>query len=556
MGKKHKKHKSEEHYSRETGIDKTPLKLVLKLGSEVMYDSDYAANSPSSSSLDVPSRKLKKRKKKRRHADNENEYKELIAASSISIKIPDNNSDSNITIQNKVIPSPIAEKEDMKVEEILPLPIPKSPVTPVLPAYAPLQPHMRKALNSLLEHLLKQLERKDTHEVFAWPVNDMIAPGYSSVISKPMDFSTIRNKIITNQYYNVNNFKKDFNLMIENCCVYNKPDTMYYDIAKKLSAAGAKIMNKERLKNVRRSLKFLHSLNKQELSDIFGFSILEEDSVEIIAKTDSNITMESVPETLPTNSEEKTNENLEIEDFDLRAHPDAISFTDADNEDTVAVDAIQSMKAAKKRLKARCPKNRISFLRMDDQGKTTLNILNPEAKEQAIREVDLGALTGSIASGFDVMPEPKEDKRNKVTPIEYLSYGPFGSYAPTYDSRISNLTQEESDLLLSAYGGENGLLFAKSIEDFVSGCGKGLVRMVGDILDSVTHGAHSSAIEEIHKKRRKVDEDKSSLPQNVKIDFNELKSLKELGIDVSFLKEVETKHKTGLQRYSYILYLL
>ena len=542
MGKKHKKHKSDLHYSDESTMDKTPLKLVLKLGSEGMYDSDYAANSPASSHHEYSSHKPKKRKKKKHDKDNE----EFIQKVSKKV-VPDYVVDDVLVDE----PSPkVAEtEEDMEVQMILPAP--EDTKVKVVKTRT-LTSAKRKALNNLLEHLLKQLERKDTHDVFAWPVNDLIAPNYSSVINEPMDFSTMRNKIITDQYFDVNDFRRDFDLMIDNCCIYNGSDTVYHDIAKKVSAAGLKIMSSERLKNMRRSLNFLHDLSKHDLSDIFGFSVVEEESVDVAVdfETTSQTTVDTEEDSILP-GEDNTDATV-VEEHDMKAYPDAISFTDADTEDTVAPDAIQAMKNARKQLETKCPKNRMGFLRMDKDGKTTLNILNPDAGETVEREIDLGALTaGSISSGFDVMPEAKEDKRNKVTPLEYLSYGPFGSYAPTYDSRMSNLTQDESDLLLSAYGSDTGLLFAQSIEEFVSDSNKGLIRMVGDILDTVTHGAHSNAIEEIQRKRRKISADKNAKKtksgKNVKINIDELKSLEDFGIDVSFLQEVEVKQRFGLK---------
>lgn len=58
----------------------------------------------------------------------------------------------------------------------------------------------RTPLSKALDHLLMQLERKDPQNFFAWPVTDNIAPGYSKIISKPMDFSTMRQKVEDNQY--------------------------------------------------------------------------------------------------------------------------------------------------------------------------------------------------------------------------------------------------------------------------------------------------------------------------------------------------------------------
>ena len=49
--------------------------------------------------------------------------------------------------------------------------------------------------------------RKDVNGFFAYPVNDMIAPGYSSIILNPMDLSTMMSKIESHQYRNVLEYK-------------------------------------------------------------------------------------------------------------------------------------------------------------------------------------------------------------------------------------------------------------------------------------------------------------------------------------------------------------
>lgn len=73
----------------------------------------------------------------------------------------------------------------------------------------------RPALQKLLELLLPNLERKDPRQFFAWPVTDSIAPGYSSIITKPMDFSTMKQKIEDNQYKTLQEFtvSTDFSLI-------------------------------------------------------------------------------------------------------------------------------------------------------------------------------------------------------------------------------------------------------------------------------------------------------------------------------------------------------
>jgi bromodomain-containing protein 7/9 len=51
------------------------------------------------------------------------------------------------------------------------------------------------------------LFRMDNMFLFAEPVTDEIAPLYSTMIKKPMDFSTITNKINSNCYFNIEDFK-------------------------------------------------------------------------------------------------------------------------------------------------------------------------------------------------------------------------------------------------------------------------------------------------------------------------------------------------------------
>lgn len=47
-----------------------------------------------------------------------------------------------------------------------------------------------------------------------------------------------------------------------------------------------------------------------------------------------------------------------------------------------------------------------------------------------------------------------------LTIVSYLMYGPFGSFAPTYDTSFANLTKNDSSLLLTSYGNELGVNYA------------------------------------------------------------------------------------------------
>lgn len=66
--------------------------------------------------------------------------------------------------------------------------------------------------------------------IFAAPVTDDVAPGYSQIIKSPMDFSTIKIKNGTGLYKQLKDFTKDFTLMSNNCMTYNNQETIYYKV--------------------------------------------------------------------------------------------------------------------------------------------------------------------------------------------------------------------------------------------------------------------------------------------------------------------------------------
>ena len=53
----------------------------------------------------------------------------------------------------------------------------------------------------------------------------------------------------------------------------------------------------------------------------------------------------------------------------------------------------------------------------------------------------------------------------KATPVSYLMNGPFGSFAPTYDSAFATLTKMDSDLLLHTYGSDLGVSYSHRYMD-------------------------------------------------------------------------------------------
>nr|XP_046216646.1 bromodomain adjacent to zinc finger domain protein 2B-like isoform X14 [Oncorhynchus gorbuscha] len=78
-----------------------------------------------------------------------------------------------------------------------------------------------KDLN-LCRVLLAELEVHQDAWPFLNPVNPKSVPGYKKVIRKPMDFSTIREKLVNSQYLNLETFIIDVNLVFDNCEKFNE----------------------------------------------------------------------------------------------------------------------------------------------------------------------------------------------------------------------------------------------------------------------------------------------------------------------------------------------
>uniref|UniRef100_A0A3B3ZVG9 Bromo domain-containing protein n=1 Tax=Periophthalmus magnuspinnatus TaxID=409849 RepID=A0A3B3ZVG9_9GOBI len=116
-------------------------------------------------------------------------------------------------------------------------------------------------LQEALNQLLRQLQRKDPSAFFSFPVTDLIAPGYSTIIKRPMDFSTMKEKVKKEQYQSLDELKVDFKTMCENAMIYNKPETIYHRAARKLLYSGLKILSQERLQSLKQSIEFMSGLD-------------------------------------------------------------------------------------------------------------------------------------------------------------------------------------------------------------------------------------------------------------------------------------------------------
>ncbi|XP_032135057.1 bromodomain-containing protein 9 isoform X3 [Sapajus apella] len=536
MGKKHKKHKAEWRSSYEDYADKPlekPLKLVLKVGgSEVTelsgsgHDSSYyddrsdhererhkekkkkkKKKSEKEKHLDDEERRKrkeeKKRKREREHCDTEGEADDFDPGKKVEVEPPPDR------------PIRACRTQPGKAE---------NESTPI---------------QQLLEHFLRQLQRKDPHGFFAFPVTDAIAPGYSMIIKHPMDFGTMKDKIVANEYKSVTEFKADFKLMCDNAMTYNRPDTVYYKLAKKILHAGFKMMSKQ--------------------AALLGS---EDTAVE-----------EPVPEVVPVQvetakkSKKPSREVLRClcvcgcwsgscspgvrrcaccsrSSCMFEPEGNACSLTDSTAEEHVLALVEHAADEARDRINRFLPGGKMGYLKRNGDGSLLYSVVNtaePDADEEETHPVDLSSLSSKLLPGFTTLGF-KDERRNKVT---FLSSATT-ALSMQNNSVFGDLKSDEMELLYSAYGDETGVQCALSLQEFVKDAGSYSKKVVDDLLDQITGGDHSRTLFQL-KQRRNVP---MKPPDEAKVgdalgdsggsvlDFMSMKPYPDVSLDISMLSSL------------------
>ncbi|XP_043263662.1 peregrin-like isoform X3 [Colletes gigas] len=103
-----------------------------------------------------------------------------------------------------------------------------------------------RPLESILRTLLEAIKVKDVNDVFGQPVNTKEVPDYLEIVSRPMDLSTMRDKVERQEYDTIGAFEADFNLMVNNCLAYNRKDTMFYRAGIKMKEQGGTLIEQAR----------------------------------------------------------------------------------------------------------------------------------------------------------------------------------------------------------------------------------------------------------------------------------------------------------------------
>ncbi|CAB1333863.1 unnamed protein product [Coregonus sp. 'balchen'] len=407
MGKKHKKHKPEWRTvdDCEDKPFEKPLKLVLKVGgSEITelsgsgHDSSYYDDRSDHERERHKDKKKKKKKKKKRERDlNESE---AATASASGVGLP------------SVVPSHTGVA-------VQPFMLPKIPNIGI--SFEQQEEKKRKRFEmepepEMMDQFHPNIKTEDAHGFFTFPVTDAIAPGYSVIIKHPMDFSTMNDKITDNEYKTVTEFKADFKLMCDNAMVYNRPETVYYKAAKKLLHTGFKMMSKERLLALKRSMSFMQDMDFSQQAAILG---------------DEDVASEEPP-------------------------PEVVPVP------------VESASAKKSKKQPKDIKDLKEVIRLEEclQPADSTAGRSHVWPEEETHPVDLSSLSNKLLPGLTTLGF-KDDRRHKVT---FLS-STYNTQTLQNNSIYPDLLPDEMDMLYSAYGDETGVQCALSIQEFVKGCG-------------------------------------------------------------------------------------
>lgn len=103
---------------------------------------------------------------------------------------------------------------------------------PEIPENSAVYDHWEKPATRIIQHLWKQEGAwvfQHPVDAKAWKIED-----YYQIVTQPMDFSTIKQKLKENKYLNVDQFKEDVHRVFDNCIKYNGEANQYSLIANKI----------------------------------------------------------------------------------------------------------------------------------------------------------------------------------------------------------------------------------------------------------------------------------------------------------------------------------
>lgn len=193
----------------------------------LMFDNCFTFNQPGSLIYDqaLRLRQFAYKCAKKAFPDQSKMLKKHLKASEPIVILPDEQYES--TREVEVVSSDLVLKPKLKLS--IPVPVTSPQVAP--PAKpAPIVKSSKEKITEILEKL-----KSHQHAYwFAQPIDPVALgiPTYFDIIKEPMDFSTVTDRLESEQYSeNQDNFKRDVDLIFSNAKTFNAPNTMVHQHA-------------------------------------------------------------------------------------------------------------------------------------------------------------------------------------------------------------------------------------------------------------------------------------------------------------------------------------
>lgn len=289
----------------------------------------------------------------------------------------------------------------------------------------------KKPFDLLLLCLLKRIRHKDTKKLFAWPVTDLIAPGYSQVVAHPMDFSTIEKKIEHKLYKTVAEVKFDVRLLCENALrYYRQSGVQYRDAARLWHFAKTQVFSRDALAEI---LKQFPPLTFADIG-------VDNMSMKQMTTFDGTITNGSVEHSKPS-----------AKDFDDQSCPAGEILQRAAN--SIQCESVEKFTLNKP------AEDHLEMVRQQPDGSTSLSIISDYCGTESNTESNeskftLGTLVGKLSEGNTALPAFSEPEPNRIRLYNYAIdslHNSFSSYLPYLDSSYSSVSLDETSILLNMF---------------------------------------------------------------------------------------------------------
>ncbi|ESO01095.1 hypothetical protein HELRODRAFT_175124 [Helobdella robusta] len=175
--------------------------------------------------------------------------------------------------------------------------------------------------NAYLCKILDRLQTIDKCHVFAHPVAVDQVPGYKQKIKEPMDFSTMRSKVLTYKYETFEAFVRDFDLMVNNCLLFNSKHTVYHKSAVRMKKQSQHVLEEEKLRLQRFPRESLPASLANEEMGIPNFVTAHDDSDDknnndddVVFKPSDNESKDNVVKICDDKNDDEENDETEISD--------------------------------------------------------------------------------------------------------------------------------------------------------------------------------------------------------------------------------------------------